>query len=324
MQTLFRRPDRIPEPLYVIGVMFNPLRYRTRWKLYEDFSKRVAESGAILYTVEVAFGEREFAITDESNPNHLRLRTYDPLWLKENAINLAIQRLPYNWQYVAWVDADLSFARDDWADETKHQLQHHPVVQMWSQAQDLNSNHEVLKTHRSLAWCYQEGEWPAGQPLAPAYYYFGMDRQVVYRHPGYAWAIRRDAFDGVGGLLDFSVIGSGDYHMAYAILGECEGTLKAQYHPRFKARVMAWQERALAVIQKNLGYVSGTVFHYWHGSQINRKYNDRWKILVDTDFNPDLDIIRDSQGLWQLTPHGEPLRRAMQDYLRGRDEDANR
>ena len=45
---LFSRPDQIKEPLYVITSVFNAVRYRTRWKLYQDFVRMVEASGAIL------------------------------------------------------------------------------------------------------------------------------------------------------------------------------------------------------------------------------------------------------------------------------------
>src|SRR5262245_52900444 len=68
MASYFKRPDRITEPLYVATVVFNPIRYRSRWKLYQDFKLMVANSGAVLYVAEIAFGHREFSITEEGNP----------------------------------------------------------------------------------------------------------------------------------------------------------------------------------------------------------------------------------------------------------------
>src|SRR4051812_49367686 len=99
----FRRPDQVSAPLYVVTPIFNPVRYRSRWKLYEDFARRVEQAGAILYTVEVAFGERAFAVTEAGHPRHIQLRTDHELWLKENIINVGVARLPHDWKYVAWV-----------------------------------------------------------------------------------------------------------------------------------------------------------------------------------------------------------------------------
>src|SRR5437762_3204756 len=136
---MFERPDSINSPLRVLTSIFNAMRYRSRWRLYHDFSRYVAGSGIELWTVEVAFGERAFCVTTPDNPHHLQLRVSarSLLWLKENALNLLVQRLPADWRYVAFCDADVQFARPDWGDEIVHALQVWPVVQAWSEAFDL-------------------------------------------------------------------------------------------------------------------------------------------------------------------------------------------
>ena len=106
--------------LYVVTPIINPRRYESRYKLYEKFQKMANDSGAVLYTIEAAYGNRPFQITDPSNPQNIQVRTNTELWHKENLINMAVQRLPSDWEYVAWIDADVSFARPDWVAETIH------------------------------------------------------------------------------------------------------------------------------------------------------------------------------------------------------------
>ncbi len=60
---LSARPDRIDAPLYVITAIANPLRFRSRWSRYHDFVRHMRAVGARLHTVEVAHGERAFAVT---------------------------------------------------------------------------------------------------------------------------------------------------------------------------------------------------------------------------------------------------------------------
>lgn len=315
---LFSRPDRIHDPLYVVTMVSNPVRFRSRWKLYEDFARHVEHAGAVLHTAEIAFGDRDFALTEPDNPRHLQLRTSHELWHKENALNLAIQRLPADWKYVAWIDADVSFARHDWADETLHALQHYAVVQMWSHAQDLGPNHELLSTHQSFAYCHthQLPESPGN-----GCYSKKRNRIVNLYHPGYAWAARREAIDAVGGLLDHCILGSADNHMACALIGCVDESLQPGLSPRYALLLQQWQARAERHIQRNVGYVPGTVLHHWHGSKESRRYLDRWKILISTGFDPDLDLKRDRQGPWQLTDRSVELRDKLRAYFRQRDED---
>ena len=50
----------INAPLYVVTCISNPMRYRIRYHLYRQFEKYVANSGAILYTIEQNLRHREY------------------------------------------------------------------------------------------------------------------------------------------------------------------------------------------------------------------------------------------------------------------------
>src|SRR4051812_33472615 len=105
---------------YVIGVCSNPVRYKSRIALYKKFREHMAESGAQLLTVEIAFGVRPFEVTEEGNPWDLQLRTVDEIWHKENMINLGLNYLSQiapNFSQVAWIDGDVQFIRKDWLQE---------------------------------------------------------------------------------------------------------------------------------------------------------------------------------------------------------------
>lgn len=145
------------EHFYVISVITNPERFKTRARLFREFMERMERDKIKLYVVEAAFGDREFEVTDPNNPCHIQLRTESEVWHKENLINIGISRLPRDWKYVAWVDGDIHFVRPDWALETVHELQHTPIVQMFTDALDMGPDHEVLTLFKGFAYCYKNG-----------------------------------------------------------------------------------------------------------------------------------------------------------------------
>jgi hypothetical protein len=246
------------------------------------------------------------------------------VWLKENLLNLAIQRLPSNWKYVAWIDADVLFARPNWVHETIHQLQHYAFVQLWSDAVDLDPDHRPIAYHTSYAWCHHHGERPVppfGHGHGP-YGSGGRRRTVHHYHPGFAWAARRDALDAVGGLIDWAALGAADNHMAQALLGDVENSVHPSIHGSYRRWLIEWQARCDREIKRNVGYVSGLLTHYWHGKKVDRRYWDRWQILARNTFDPELDLKRDAQGLWQLTRRNPQLRDDIRTYMRGRNEDS--
>lgn len=321
------RDAHMPKKLWVVGTYFNPPRFKAREKLAREFIERMEENPLVnLFIVETAFGDREFHLTEKGNPRHLQLKTFDELWHKESTINLAVQRIPDDWEYVAWIDMDVQFVRHDWALEACHQLQHHMVVQLFQTASLLGPNQEMVneQTIKGFAYLYkihQMKPTPAGYPYSggPGY---------AYPHPGFAWAMRREAWDHLGGLLETCILGAGDYHMAHALIGRAKETLEWNpqqrngYHDNYRAMIMAWEAHAERYIRRDLGFVNGTILHHWHGAQKARKYNERWKTLVKHKFDPIMDLRRDSQGLYQLNPHKWGLRDAIREYASQRNEDS--
>ena len=303
----------VDAPLYVIAPIVNPSRYRSRYALYRDFAKYITDAGAVLYTVEAAYGDRDFEITDAANPYHIRLRTSHEVWHKENLINIGVSRLPADWKYVAWIDADVQFARPDIVAETIHQLQHFDVVQMFSRAMDLGPSHEPLRVFKGFVSQWMQ---PANQP-----------RQEQYGdwHPGYAWACRRDAWDHLGGLIDFGIVGSADRYMACGLIGRMAQSLSPEIIrncPSYADWCFAWEARAEANIRRNIGFVDGLLLHYFHGAKKNRNYINRSAMIWQNRFDPARDIKRDWQGLWQLTEQKPRLRDELRAYFRSRDEDS--
>lgn len=309
------------EKLHVITVISNPVRYKSRYKLYKNFEKYMnSNPNVVLYTAEMAYGDRPFEVTDANNPNHLQLRSADELWHKENMMNLVLHKLPNDWKYVAWVDADVIFSRPDWAEETIHQLQHYHVVQMFSECRDLDDKYSGVpgSDMKGMIWCHYNMEQSS------------TDKAYGKRqgHCGYAWAARRETLEFTGGFLDVSILGSGDYQMATAFLGNISTSIGGvKYHPDYIKALHNWGEKAKK-IRNNVGYVEGLLLHNWHGAKLNRGYKDRWKILVEHKYNPLTDIERDWQGLYKLVDDGSKkyieLRDDLRTYFRARDEDNKR
>lgn len=330
--------------LYIVTCVSNPARYKSRYNLYRKFAEHITQLGGKLYTVELATGDRPFEVTQADDPTDIQLRTRGELWHKENMLNIAISRLPSDWKYVAWVDADITFQRSDILVETVQQLQHYDFVQMFSTALDLGPAplNNVIGVNYGFGYCYAhrfdpELEIPAldidgklnskRMTATPKYNGYTLEhKKQIFWHPGFCHAVRRDALDAVGGLFDMGILGAGDHHMMLSLVGRGLEAIPSGASDDYKAQVQRWQGEAERHIKRNIGYVPGIITHNYHGSKADRKYWDRWKILVDNDFRPTRDLKRDSQGLWQLVNNGDnrliSLRDQIRTYFRQRNEDA--
>jgi glycosyltransferase involved in cell wall biosynthesis len=297
------------EPLYVVLVLSNPVRFDRRAKLFLEAAQRVRDAGAIPVIAEATFGNRDFEVAEPNNPFHIRVRVDHEIWLKEPLINRAVQALPYDWKYVVVMDADIQFMRPDWVEETKQALQHWKVVQPFSHCDDMGPEYERIETHSGF--CYN---WNRG--LTP------MSGYNSFFHPGFCWAWRREAWDAVGGMIDRAVCGAGDHHMALAMVGMANRSLPGGVHPNYRKMVLDWEKRAEKFIQRDIGHVAGLIVHHFHGWKPDRNYEGRWTIITSNQYDPETDLVRDSQGMYQLAPGKPQLRDQLRRYFRMRNEDA--
>lgn len=302
--------EPIESTLHVIMVVSNPCLYKRRYELAIKFIRKMMKTPNVkLYIVELAYGNEDFYVTQASNPNHLQLRTRTaPLWHKENMINLGIRKLlPADWRAVAWIDADIEFDSPTWPMDTLRILNgYKDIVQLFSHACDLDSRGYTMTTFSSFGYNYELGH---------RYVSSGAN----YWHPGFAWACTRRAYEQMGGLFQDSILGSGDHNMAYGIIYNILESVNASVHTDYKESLEYWQSKACHL---RLGYVPGVIRHFYHGSKKNRKYKERWQILVTHQYSPKLHITTNQDGLLIPTPECPPgLLDDIMTYFRERNED---
>jgi len=301
------------EDLHVIAVISNPAKFKTRINLFNDFVKHMLESGVTLHVVECVYNDLPPEVEVPKEVNKILVSAKTHVWIKENLINIGIYRLPLNWKYVAWIDGDLTFRRKDWAQETIYALQHFDIVQPWDQCYDLGPNDEHITIHNSF--CRQWHKDPITcEKLGKGY---------TFAHPGYAWAATRHALETTGCLYESGILGAGDHHMALALIHKAKISIPGGVHKNYLQSVFEWQERALG-LKKNLGYLEGyNIEHNFHGSKDNRRYVDRWQILIKHQYNPMTDVFYNVHGVMELCHHKPGLKRDLYQYFRQRNEDSN-
>ena len=81
----------------------------------------------------------------------------------------------------------------------------------------------------------QSGMYGKYAPIDPDNPYgSGTGRRSHPGHSGYAWAATRHALDILGGLIDWSVCGANDHHMARGLLGNILDSVNRGSSPAFK------------------------------------------------------------------------------------------
>lgn len=332
-------PSNVPADLsrfVVITPIVNTPRYATRVANYRKFAAVMAESGVRLITVECAFGDREFEVTERDNPDHVQVRSIDEFWAKENMINIAMRYVMQMWpdtREIGWFDSDqwpISITPRAWLEEIWHRLQHYEFVQCWDYLINFGPDGQPISAPQmSFMKTYAAAGFQIPKTKTVKHTLAGHSGEVSLGRPGLAWAANVKALNAVGGLMDFCILGSGDWHMAHALVGgisEAGGySWEASKLTAYMQRMLHWQERAERWIKRDVGFVPVTVGHWYHGDKVDRKYGDRGKILVDNLYNPNTDIKYDVQGLIQLEtwePRQIRLRDQIRNYFETRNEDS--
>jgi len=303
--------DPIEQNLHVVIVISNPCQYARRYILAKEFIKRFDdEENVILYIVELAFNDQKFQVTEAKNSRHLQIRTTArPLWHKENMINLGVQKLlPKNWKAFAWIDADIEFDSASWALDTLKILNGcRDIVQLFSHCSDMDQNEDPMRIFQSFGFQYSKKK------------VYKIQGQLNFWHPGFAWAMTRKAYDKAGGIYEKSILGSGDHNISLSLIGRGIYSINSETTDGYKKSVLDYQKN---ISKLRLGYVPGFIRHYFHGSKENRKYIERWKILVKHKYNPYEHIEHDKNGL--LIPSDKCPQELLNDiyqYFSERNED---
>ena len=281
----------IEDKLNVIIVVSNPCLYARRYILLKEFVKRFEEEedNVSLFIVELVYGDQKFIVTDKKNKRHLQLRTNTaPLWHKENMINIAVRELlPSDWKAFAWIDADIEFDSVTWAQDTLKVLNGcKDIVQLFSHCVDMNKDQLNLNIFNGFGYSFTKGK---------KYTARGQD----YWHPGYAWAMTRDAYERLDKIYEHGVLGSSDSIMALSFIGKAQAMQRSDYHEDYNNSMTDFQDKCRGL---RLGYVPGLIRHHYHGSKENRRYTERWQILMKHKFSPLIHLTYDHTNKGLMIP----------------------
>ena len=113
--------------------------------------------------------------------------------------------------------------------------------------------------------------------------------------------------------------------MAFSFINRCEESYPAAMKPieSIQKRLEEWQQKVLPFTNSKIGFAPISVQHNWHGNKSDRAYVERWKILLEENFNPTEDLTYNKDGVMEFSNSGKRFEAKLADYFIARKEDNN-
>ena len=305
--------------VWAITSYFNPARFKRRLQNFRIFRDRLEVP---LVVVELTYGS-DFELQERDADVLIQLRGGAVLWQKERLLNLALQALPGDCRYVAWLDCDVLFGSADWAESAVRLLDRFAVIQLFKNVHYLPphcsasdvSIADVEFSRPSAAFSISSGQ-PAAMTIGHT-----LDTREGTSANGFAWAARRELLN-QHGFYDACIVGGGDRALNCAANHCFDEIMKRHYwNKRQRDRYVAWAEPFYETVQAETGYLDGDIFHLWHGNVHERRTRTRHEGLQRFQFDPFTDIAIDTNGCWRWNSDKPDMHDYVSRYFSSRRED---
>lgn len=279
------------DTLYLLVSYFNYNSNKSRERNIYSFIEKNSNSKVKIVVIEAIYNNsNQLKDLNSEVFLHLKYNVKHPISLQDNLINVGIKKLPADWQYLAWIDSDVIFNNENWADNILKELQDKDIVHCFKEADFLNQD-GTSSNFNFLSECYihvNNIKYPDVHQRS---------------HCGFAWALKRSFYEKIKEIFDYSIIGSNDAVMNLVVLKKslADYFLNSGYSQEYINSVTEYYNRKKEI---KFTFVDNKITHLWHGNINNRNYHLRKNILKKYQFNPKQHIIKNKDGIIELTEKG--------------------
>jgi hypothetical protein len=279
------------DALYLLVSYFNYNSNKSRERNIYSFIQKNSNSKVKIVIIEAIYNNHN-QLKDLSSQVflHLKYNIKHPVSLQDNLINVGIKKLPTDWEYLAWVDSDVIFNNENWAQNILKELQDKDIVHCFKEADFLNQDGTV-SNFNFLSECYTH---------INKIKYLDIHQKT---HCGFAWALKKSFYEQMKEIFDYSIIGSNDVVMNLVVLKKSleDYFSNSGYSQEYIDLVTEYYNRKKEV---KFTFIDNKITHLWHGDINNRNYHLRKSILKKYQFNPKQHILKNEDGIIELTEKG--------------------
>lgn len=284
----------------VISCFFNPQNSPYRLKAFNRFFESIQSVNHCI--IECVIGDAKPQLPE--NENIKRVYTENLLWHKEALLNKIISEyLPNQYKYIFWVDADILFTNPNWIIEGVEVLQIENIIQPFEYCIHLERDESepsfAVEKFRSRVFDEKYVNRRIWRSFSANYKTASLTKSQndiynIHGHVGFAWGARREILERIP-LYDRALIGGADHIIAHAATGQIPHSCITKSFTDNLDEVLKWSKRFYKLIQGKVGYVSGDLYHIWHGDIDKRQYLKR---IQDFTAKTKQIVHKDQNGLY--------------------------
>lgn len=249
--------------------------------------------GLPVFVLELIYPNREPEIYDAF---HMNGTSY--MFHKENLFRILEKYIPAEYTKLACIDTDIIFSNDNWYHKASQLLDTFEVVHPYEIAVWLDITYtEIIQRQQTMLLMSPNGN-------------------VDEYHPGFAWCIQRDWYNSIG-FFDWSIAGCGDKMSVLAWLKYDISKDSPLLHPFIREEY----ERYCNNKKPSITYIKGiTAKHLYHGSNKNRQYKTRYRMVNTYKKMKDLVYVNEEGLIEWVNP--TKMNPVFLEYFKNRQDDS--
>ena len=250
---------------------------------HERFKDYVESFGIQFCTVEMILPGQKYWVTEAGRePYDIQLTHNQTFYIRENLVDVAIRKLPSDWEYVTWIDAHQIFDNPYWWEESIIKSAKYDLVQMFQEIKYL-TNMNLTTAIRGKAFQY----------IARLSSY-ETNKQYYY---GNAWMMSKETYKKLGFFDECPGAGC-DVLLNIALLPS-DKYIKVSMSKEFIQVYEDYIQETRSLVKfSDVAVVRGNLWHFYHGAV--RAYNWYSEKIVDSGFNHKTGLIRDENNTMYL------------------------
>lgn len=272
---------------------FNPCKFTKLKNTFYEWCKWLGPNINYLKTYELVYDDEKPEILGSQVIRGTREKHV--MFQKEALINKCFRDCPNKIKYFVWIDHDFIISDPNWINNAIDKIK---------------GNVKCVQLFKDIYYLGPQGR--------VSYTAHGRVAYFTKGNPGGAWIASAEFLEEIDGLLDRNIVGGGDQYFIASVLPGFD------IYKNYSPELVQYSENYIKDVRSKgyvCSYLDCDAFHIYHGKNENRQYWTRGQITDKQKYDPQKDVIINSDGILEWSSDKPELHRLVKEYFQNRKED---